>query len=276
MELIMRRSNSRWKTRFAWGCAALAVCLSVVPALWNVRESAPRVGNGRPRASVGGANHDVTKGPGTNNDFVGENGFVERMLTFEAVDKALAALPKVPMAFNTPPPMNIDDVEAKVELRIGPRQLPAELIKSITAPGTVQVHEVQISNRMKAILSGDPDGLTITPLTPALQVVSGEAPSTWIWSVKPRKAGQYPVHVELEAVVKIDGEVTPRLIDVFDGIIAVTITPGQRAGQFVKDSWQWLWTALLVPVGGWWWKRRETKKAEDKKPDDAPKIIVPK
>jgi len=177
----------------------------------------------------------------------------------DAVDDVLAALPKAPMAFNTPPPMNIDDTASKVELRVGPRQSPAELAKSITAPGTVQVHEVQISNRMKSSLSGDADGLTITPLTPALQAVSGQTPTVWVWSVKPRKVGRYPIHVELEAEVKIDGEVTPRLIDVFDGAITVTITPRQRVEHFAKDNWQWLWTALLVPVGGWWWKRKSKK-----------------
>jgi hypothetical protein len=62
----------------------------------------------------------------------------------------------------------------------------------------------------------------------------------------------------LEAEVKIDGEVTPRLINMFDGSIAVTITPRQRVEHFAKDNWQWLWTALLVPVGGWW-KRRGKK-----------------
>ncbi|MDR6475162.1 hypothetical protein J2778_002656 [Paraburkholderia graminis] len=182
---------------------------------------------------------------------------------FQAVDDALASLPKVPMAFNTPPPMNVDDNEAKIELRIGPSQSSAELVQSITAPGSVQVHEVQISNRMKATLFADPDGLSVTSRSPALQAVSGRAPSVWVWSVKPRKAGEYPVHVALEAEVKIDGELTPRLIDVFDGTIAVTITPRQRVEHFAKDNWQWLWTALLVPVGGWWWKGKAKKNEID-------------
>ncbi|SAK98613.1 hypothetical protein AWB76_07558 [Caballeronia temeraria] len=179
------------------------------------------------------------------------------------------------MAFNTPPPMNIDDSAAKIELRVGPRQTPAELAKSITAPGTVQVHEVQISNRMKATLSSDADGVSITPLSPAMQAVSGQAVTTWEWSVKPKKEGRYPVHVALEAEVKIDGERTPRQIGVFDGTIAVTITGPQRLQHFVKENWKWLWTTLLAPPAAWWWKRRE-KKAEDKKPDDDPKIILPK
>jgi hypothetical protein len=108
---------------------------------------------------------------------------IERSRTFEAVDKILATLPKVPMAFNTPP-----------------------------RPGAVR----------RGLVG------------------------------KPRKAGNYPVHVELDAEVKIDGEVKSRLIDVFDGTIAVTITGPQRVEQFIKDSWQWLWTALLVRLGGWW------------------------
>jgi hypothetical protein len=189
---------------------------------------------------------------------------------FNAVDAALHGLPKGNTAFNTPPPMNIDGPAAKVELVVGVKQLPSALAKSITVPGEVQTHEVQIANRMRALLEGDnPDTLTITPLTPPMQAVSGKAPTVWMWSIKPLKAGRHPVHVALQTEVRIDGAVTPPLIDTFEGTIEVTITPGQRAEQFVRDNWQWLWTALLVPVGGWWWKRRDKPKADNGHEDDA-------
>jgi hypothetical protein len=206
----------------------------------------------------------------------GELGKSPATTIFAAVDQAMKLLPLGAMAFNTPPPVNIDKT-AKVELRVGLEQLHSELARSITVPGEIQTHDIQISNRMDAVLNvDDPDTLTITPLTPARQVVSSKAPTVWMWSIKPLKAGEHPVHLVLDAVVKIDGEVTPLNVRVFEGAIDVVITPGQRAKHFAKDNWQWLWTALLVPAGGWWWKRRENKKAEDKKPDDGPKIIPPK
>ena len=140
--------------------------------------------------------------------------------------------------------MNIDVPEAYVELVVGPGQSPEELRRSITVLGELHpVHDVRVSKRMKATQYGDPDTFTITRRSPDLQPVSGKEPTLWKWAIKPVKtamAGQYPVHVELEAEVKIDGEVTPRLIDTFDGPISVTITGRQRVEHFVRDNWQWL------------------------------------
>jgi len=229
-------SDRKWK-RFA--LAALAVVVLLMCVSWQVY-----VERGAPNRLEFAPLRPPRPPPGT---------------IFYAVDKVLKTLPIGAMAFNTPPPMNIDGPAAEVELRVSLKESLSELAKSITVPGEVQVHEVQIANRMQASLYVDPDGLTVTPLTPPLQAVSGELDTIWIWSIKPLKVGRQPVHIEVEAEVNIDGTVTPRLIRVFNGSIAVTITPRQRVERFIKANWQWLWTALLVPVGGWWWKRKAKK-----------------
>ncbi|WP_152038144.1 hypothetical protein [Paraburkholderia hospita] len=117
--------------------------------------------------------------------------------------------------------------------RSGYQAFHAELRRSITVPGQIVVHDVQVSNRMKATLTGNP-ALTITPRTPALQAVSGQVPTLWKWAIQPAKpsqAGKYPVLLALEAEVKIDDEVTPRLIDTFDGSTTETITGAQRVAE---------------------------------------------
>jgi hypothetical protein len=179
----------------------------------------------------------------------------------DAVDAVLATFPKSQMAFNTPPPIDIDGPSKEIEVRIDPKQSAAAIAKSLTVPGAVHVHEVQISNRMRAVLSGDTDGLKITALSPETQAVGLQSPTRWLWSVKPIKAGQYPVHVELDAQIKVDGVDTPRMVNVFDGSVVVTITNYQRVEHFMKENWQWICTALLIPLGGWWWKKRKDKNA---------------
>jgi hypothetical protein len=176
-----------------------------------------------------------------------------------AVDAELAKMPKAQMAFNTPPPMNIDDQPATVEVRINSRQTPSEIRRSITVPGATESHEIRISNEMRATIEGDGDGLKIMPQNSAIQAVSFQEPTVWRWSIKPLRQGTYPIHVALEAGVWLDGAITPRLINVFDGSITVTITPVQRVKHFVSDNWQWLGTALLLPAAGWWWKERKKK-----------------
>ncbi|MCG7400251.1 hypothetical protein [Caballeronia zhejiangensis] len=174
------------------------------------------------------------------------------------VDKIAAGLAKAPMAFNTPPPITIDDT-ATVELRVGPNQTPEEVKKAITYPGTIQVHEVRISNRMQADISGDKAVLSITSLDPDIQAVSGQSPTNWRWLIKPLKEGKHTVAVKLYALVKIDGTPTPLKIASYDGTIVVTVTTRQQVEAFVKQNWQWLWTMIFVPAGGLWWKYRTKK-----------------
>ncbi|WP_321965241.1 hypothetical protein [Paraburkholderia sp. J7] len=167
------------------------------------------------------------------------------------------------MAFNVPPPMNIDDPAARVHLTIAPGETGEQAAKMIREPGLVENHDVRISSRMRARLSAASDAVVITELSEAVQGVSDTEPTNWYWAVKPLKSGEIPLHVSLEALLKIDGEVTPRLVKVYDGSMTVTVTGIQRLEEFSKENWKWLWTAILVPVTGVFWKRKEKPKGDE-------------
>ncbi|KAK42429.1 hypothetical protein BG58_03630 [Caballeronia jiangsuensis] len=162
------------------------------------------------------------------------------------------------MAYNAPPPLTIADT-AKIELRIDPKQTESEIKKAITLPGELTVALIQISNRMQADITGDKEALTISNLDPEIQAVSGKEPTIWRWLVKPLKEGTHLVFVKLYAQVMIDGSQTPMRIGSYEGRIVVNVSPRQHVENFVQKNWQWLWTAILVPVGGFWWKRRTKK-----------------
>ena len=53
----------------------------------------------------------------------------------------------------------------------------------------------------------------------------------------------------------------------FDRVINVEVTWNQWIFQFFNDDWQWLWTALMVPIGGWLWKRKKGSKPETSQHD---------
>ena len=60
--------------------------------------------------------------------------------------------------------------------------------------------------------------------------------------------------------------------------VDVTPAPGkpirQKIWEFWKAHWQWLWTAILVPVAGVLWKllrKKKTKASEPSRPGTAPK-----
>ncbi|RKR45921.1 hypothetical protein [Paraburkholderia sp. BL17N1] len=157
------------------------------------------------------------------------------------------------IAFNSPSPINIDD-SAKIELRLDLHQSPAELAKSITAPGKVESDRIKVSDHMTAHLSS-PD-FDITANTPETQAVSGAEPTSWIWTVKPKTSGEHNLYLDLDANIILDGVLTPRTIRTFSKTINVTVTPSQRFVDFAKENWQWLWATIFVPIAGWWWRRR--------------------
>jgi hypothetical protein len=139
-------------------------------------------------------------------------------------------------------------------LRLDLHQSPADLAKSITAPGTVESDTIKVSNRMTAHLSG-PD-FDITANTPETQAVSGIEPTTWNWTIKPKSPGQHSLYLDLDADFILDGALTPRTITTFGRTINVTVRTGQQFTDFAKGNWQWLWATILVPIVGWLWKRR--------------------
>jgi hypothetical protein len=52
---------------------------------------------------------------------------------------------------------------------------------------------------------------------------------------------------------------TYRTITTFQKAITVDVSKPQQVGEFVKDNWQWLWTAILVPIGARLWSKRDSR-----------------
>ena len=65
----------------------------------------------------------------------------------------------------------------------------------------------------------------------------------------------------LIAPVILDGKETPYDVRTFEARVSVFVTPTTRVRDFVAANWQWLWTALVVPVFLWWRKRRTEQAA---------------
>jgi hypothetical protein len=64
----------------------------------------------------------------------------------------------------------------------------------------------------------------------------------------------------LSAIIKFQGEEKIRTIRTFEREMLVKVSFRKRVVTFVGKNWQWLWTALVVPVAGWLWKRKSVKK----------------
>ncbi len=169
------------------------------------------------------------------------------------VDDILAHLDWGNIAFNAPSTMKYKQPQL-VELLLSPSLSIAQLQEQLDQIQDAESARVRISNRMEAQLTGR--GFTIQALTPHLQAITSET-SRWRWEVTPTEHGKQRIYLALLAHIAVAGRDAPLVVRTFDRTIEVTITPSQRVSGFVQDNWQWLWTAVFIPIAAYICRRRK-------------------
>ena len=176
--------------------------------------------------------------------------------SFTLVDQEQAQLLLGQVAYNTPPSPKVDDMFT-VQLLLDSRKTVDELKKSLTARGTPMGARVQLSDRMQATLTGA--HFDIVPNDPPAQAVGSQRTVQWTWEVVPETDGVLTLYLTLSAVINVEGEPVPMVVQKFKKEIVVQVTDGQRLSRLVGNHWEWLLTTLAIPIGAWArrkWKRR--------------------
>jgi hypothetical protein len=129
----------------------------------------------------------------------------------------------------------------------------ATLTSDLTGTGTPIVESLNVGTVMKARLSGD--GFEIMPLHEEEQIVAGDTYTEWAWNVKALKAGEHNLYLTITVKVIVDGfGEKARDIPVITRQVKVQVDPVGVTKGFISEHWEWVWTALLVPLVGWGWK----------------------
>ncbi len=178
------------------------------------------------------------------------------------VDRLLKQMDFGALAFNAPDELNIED-SCEIQLLLSLSETVEALKRDIVAVGRKMGATVRVTDKMEAHLVGDM--FQITPITPEIQAVSRAQRTEWRWEVRPKQRGRHRLHLTLNAFVEVDGSSTPHTVRTFSKLIEVDVTPAQSVRRFVETNWQWVWAAILVPLGGWAWKARKRKRAEKAK-----------
>jgi len=179
------------------------------------------------------------------------------------LSEAIGKLDPGMMVYN--PPENMKQFSAqRVELRIlhmgsetpgaGTQTAAAATLTSdLTGSGTPIVESLSVGTVMKARLSGD--GFEILALHEEEQIVAGDTYTEWAWNVKALKAGDQELYLTITVKVMVDGfGEKARDIPVITRRVKVQVDPVGVTKGFVSEHWEWVWTALLVPLVGWGWK----------------------
>jgi len=185
------------------------------------------------------------------------------------VEDVLESLELVNVAFNAPRTMHLNE-PVVIQLVLSGGRTIEQLQEELTALGEQEGEQIRASDTMEAQLTGP--GFDIAPVTPEIQLVSKEAVTEWQWEVEPTKTGERRLHLALSALIDLGGKDRTYTVRTFERTLVVKVTFGERLQTFIGDNWQWLWTALLIPIVGLvlrWRQRRKLPPSGSTPPDAA-------
>jgi len=177
------------------------------------------------------------------------------------VDAQLAALPQGSAVVAAPHQVS-QYKEFPITLHLSKAALDALLedVRRASASGSnvVGITGIRMSNKMTAeLISADCTVLGDSPKW--MQAVSQQDETIWPWKVECDSAGDKMFTVRLNTLLEIQGSESPRIIDVSDVPIHVSVNELGWAAR----NWQWILTTLLLPPLAWAAKRWLGKKGED-------------
>ena len=157
------------------------------------------------------------------------------------------------VAFNAPTELRLGD-SVVIQLVLSAERSVRELQKELTEIGEREGARIEISRRMEARLTGS--GFRIEATTPELQAVRPNRVTEWSWQIEPTEAGRQRLNLTLSALIDVDGESTPYAVETFRRELDIRVSWTRTVTGFVGRNWQWLSTAILIPLIGWIWHNR--------------------
>jgi hypothetical protein len=169
------------------------------------------------------------------------------------LDRAVSDLRVAHVAFNTPSTLSLGQT-TEIQLLLSLRE-PIERLKAqVAAIGKVEGATVRVSDDMEARLTGR--GFAIEAISDPRQLVVDSENTEWRWDVQGTQTGTHELHLTLTAFIDVDGVRGARTVQTFDRTLVIRVTWYRRLSGFVGGNWQWLWTAILIPVAAWVLQRR--------------------
>jgi hypothetical protein len=167
---------------------------------------------------------------------------------FQKIKEQFANLSPGTIAFNAPDQMKVSDPE-QVTVRIAPKGEGAGITGGLSGQTTTSSQE-HITPTMAARLDGL--GFEITALTPETQLVAGGGFTEWRWSVTPTSAGDHNLNVSIIAKL----EQYERVVGTETHPIHVEADPMGAVEGFFGNNWQWLASAIVIPLIALLWRSR--------------------
>jgi hypothetical protein len=185
----------------------------------------------------------------------------------DVVHRAVNRLPTGSLTFNAPSEMRVGetrDMEAVVS-----RKAHDKIAQALRGGGIATTVRLKVAPTMAAQLLASDREFHITALQPDVPLVFGpDGKIHWFWRIEPLKSGRnLEMQLILQAVFEAGGRNDTKRLNAITRAVVIRVNaqnPWDQGIGFFKDNWQWLWTALLVPLAGWAWTDRRKKPKPNK------------
>src|SRR5215217_6507955 len=182
------------------------------------------------------------------------------------------------VAYNTPPQEMRWKDSTDMEVVLSPSTTNSiddlkQKIKEVKEAGEVEVEPVDVSQRMEAVVFSTPDpAFDVNAIMgESQQPIIAEGDTKWGWKIVASNTGDKDLYLNLSIGLSSPQQGESFAFRPVEGFpvsfekISVKGTPWQNASNFVGSYWQWLWTAILIPLVTFLWARRKkSSKSEDK------------
>lgn len=158
--------------------------------------------------------------------------------------------------FDGPPEtMEVGDSE-KVSLTVSLQETVGELRTRLAEKARAGGHQVRsedilVYDLIRANLVGT-KGLIVQSLDNELDRLLRGGSQKWAWTVEAIETGNQSLCLTLSALIRDEQGVDT--IDTWQEDVEVSVSVGRVTSAFLKKHWQWIWSALVVPIAVFLWE----------------------
>lgn len=162
-------------------------------------------------------------------------------------------LDEAEFAFNHPQRVDLDS-EFYVVAAASFAGIEEDVLATLAEHGQVTIEDMELTTRVQVKLSSTK--FDIVPITPEEQLVEPDSTTQWRWSLNARETGRHRLHLAVIAYKDSTALDLPKAIKTYERTIDVSVSAGRTSLGFVAAHWQFLTTAILIPLGTYFWQRK--------------------
>lgn len=178
------------------------------------------------------------------------------------IEDFYAGLPEEAIAFHAPRAVPRGQVFT-VRLVVEPGKSEAEIERVLAemvrdaGPGEVRTRTARVGDEMQAHLSSPT--LQIVVRGNDTQLVRRSGVTEWAWDVTATTGGKHRLALTLYAIPQ--GRGSGVKVKTFEETLTVDVGFVDEVKETLSAHWEWLWTAVLGPIGALAWRKRRRPQA---------------